>query len=44
LRVEDDGAHQRYDYSAPDFGFTSQLIYDEFGLVLEYPGIASRVL
>lgn len=44
LRADDDGAHQRYDYSAPDLGFTSQLIYDEFGLVLEYPGIASRVL
>ena len=44
LRLDDDGTHQRYDYSAPDFGFTSQLIYDEFGLVLEYPGIASRVL
>jgi len=44
LRVDDEGARQRYDYSAPDFGFTSQLIYDEFGLVLEYPGIASRVL
>jgi hypothetical protein len=44
LRVDDDGGHQRYDYRAPDFGFTSQLTYDEFGLVLEYPGIASRVL
>lgn len=34
--------HHRYDYSAPVFNFACRLIYDESGLVLEYPGIASR--
>lgn len=38
-----EGAHQRYDYAAPAFGFTSRLVYDDSGLVLEYPGIAERV-
>jgi hypothetical protein len=42
-RLEDDGEHSRYDYAAPDLGFTSELVYDEFGLVLDYPGIAVRV-
>jgi uncharacterized protein len=35
---------QRYDYSAPAFDFTCQLVYDESGLVLTYPGIATRVV
>jgi hypothetical protein len=43
-RVDDDGAHQRYGYRAPDFDFEAQLLYDSAGLVLEYPGIASRAL
>ncbi len=43
-RVDDDGTHQRYDYRAPAFDFESRLVYNEAGLVLEYPGIASRVL
>lgn len=34
--------HQRYDYRAPAFDFECRLIYDESGLILEYPGIASR--
>lgn len=33
---------QRYQYTAPGFGFESELVYDEYGLVLEYPGIAVR--
>lgn len=33
----------RYDYAAPAFDFTCQLSYDRHGLVLDYPGIASRV-
>lgn len=37
------GGQQRYDYAAPVFGFTDRLVYDESGLVLEYPGIARRV-
>jgi hypothetical protein len=41
-RVADQGAHHRYNYSAPAFGFTSCLAYDETGLVTNYPGIAQR--
>jgi hypothetical protein len=41
-RIPDDGPRQRYDYAAPAFGFTSRLVYDESGLVLDYPGIARR--
>ena len=41
-RIADEGARQRYDYSAPAFGFTGLLVYDESGLVLDYPGIARR--
>lgn len=44
LRLEDDGPNQRYDYAAPEFGFSSRIVYDASGVVLEYPGIASRVL
>lgn len=42
LRITDSGAHHRYDYSAPAFGFTSRLVYDESGLVTDYAGIARR--
>jgi len=41
-RTADEGRYQRYDYAAPAFGFTSRLVYDESGLVLDYPGIARR--
>jgi len=41
-RIADEGWHQRYDYAAPAFDFTSRLVYDESGLVLDYPGIARR--
>jgi len=41
-RIADDGPRQRFDYAAPAFGFTSRLVYDESGLVLDYPGIARR--
>ena len=41
-RIADEGTQQRYDYAAPAFGFTSLLVYDESGLVLDYPGIARR--
>ena len=43
MRVDDDGDHQRYQYRSPAFGFEAQLVYDPSGLVLDYPGIASRV-
>ena len=41
-RTTDEAARQRYDYAAPAFGFTARLVYDESGLVLDYPGIAVR--
>jgi hypothetical protein len=41
-RLPDEAGHQRYRYAAPAFGFTCTLIYDESGLVLDYPGIAVR--
>ncbi len=43
-RVDDDGPHQRFDYRAPAFDYEDRLVYDAAGLVLDYPGIASRVL
>ena len=42
LRIADEAGHRRYDYAAPAFGFTSRLVYDDSGLVLDYPGIARR--
>ena len=42
-RLEDEGRQSRYDYVAPRFDYRDELVYDEFGLVLEYPGIAVRV-
>lgn len=43
-RVVDDGRSSQYDYHAPAFDFEARLVYDETGLVLDYPGIARRVL
>lgn len=43
LRVRDEGESACFEYAAPEVGFSSRLIYDEFGLVVEYPGIARRV-
>ncbi len=42
-RVPHEGAGESYDYSAPRFDFACRLVYDEYGLVLSYPGIASRI-
>src|SRR5262245_48741186 len=42
-RIPNDGEHSRYDYVAPSFDFRTVLDYDEFGLLLTYPGIAVRV-
>jgi hypothetical protein len=39
-RVDEPG--RRYDYAAPAFDFSSRLVYDDAGLMLEYPGIAVR--
>lgn len=44
VRVVDDGRSSQYDYHAPAFDFEARLVYDETGLVLDYPGIARRVL
>ena len=42
VRTDDGGSRERYDYTAPAFDFRCELVYDESGLVLEYPGIAVR--
>jgi hypothetical protein len=42
LRAPDEADRQRYDYTAPVFDFACRLLYDESGLVLDYPGIATR--
>ena len=41
-RATDQDTSQRYDYTAPAFDFRCRLVYDQFGLVLDYPGIAIR--
>jgi hypothetical protein len=41
LRSGSEGA--RYRFEAPDSGFTSDIVVDADGLVIEYPGIARRV-
>src|SRR5262245_16952723 len=41
-RDSDDGDRRRYRYVAPELGFEADLVYDEAGLILEYPGIATR--
>jgi hypothetical protein len=38
-----DGSGQRYQYTAREFDFAAELVYDQTGLILEYPGIARRV-
>jgi uncharacterized protein len=43
-RVEDDGAHKRFEYVSPQFEFEAVLVYDRDGFVVDYPGIAERVL
>ncbi|MFE0023133.1 putative glycolipid-binding domain-containing protein [Amycolatopsis sp. NPDC059021] len=37
-------SEQRYAYTAPAFAFVCELSYDDSGLVVSYPGIATRVL
>jgi uncharacterized protein len=43
-RLPDEGSTLRVDYSSPAFDFRAVLVYDESGLVIDYPGIAQRVL
>jgi hypothetical protein len=40
-RLPGDG-RPSYDYAAPVFEFACRLVYDESGLLLDYPGIAVR--
>jgi hypothetical protein len=42
-RTDAGTGRERYDYAAPSFDFACELVYDESGLVLEYPGLAERV-
>ena len=42
VRAPDDRVRERYDYAAPAFGVACRLVYDEHGLVLDYPGLAVR--
>lgn len=42
-RQSNDGNRQRYEYASPGLGFEAELLYDEAGLVIDYPGIAVRV-
>lgn len=42
-RIDGDAGQQRYEYTAPAFDFRCELVYDQAGLMLEYPGIATRV-
>lgn len=44
VRLPDEAHHSRYDYAAPEFDYRGELIYDEFGLVLDYPGLAVRIV
>jgi hypothetical protein len=42
VRLDDAEGRERYHYTAPSFEFECELVYDEFGLLLDYPGIATR--
>jgi hypothetical protein len=44
VRVTDQASNQCYDYAAPAFDFAGRLVYDQAGLVLDYPGIAVRAV
>ena len=42
VRIGDGTGPHRYDYESTAFDFRCELVYDEAGLVLHYPGIAVR--
>lgn len=44
LRMDDQSTQERYLYSAPHFDYAGELVYDAHGLLLDYPGIAERVV
>jgi uncharacterized protein len=41
---DDDTTRRRFRYTAPRFDYDDHLVYDLHGLVLDYPGIATRIL
>ena len=41
-RCDDRAGSQQFKYEAPAFDFECRLLYDNSGLVLQYPGIATR--
>jgi hypothetical protein len=41
-RLAGEGPEQRFDYRSPAHDFRAELVYDRFGLVLDYPAIAVR--
>jgi hypothetical protein len=43
VATEHDPSRRRFHYSAPRFDYDDYLEYDSHGLVLHYPGIASRI-
>jgi hypothetical protein len=43
VRIDDGAGLARYAYTSPAFDFRCELVYDEVGLVLDYPGLATRV-
>jgi uncharacterized protein len=43
-RLRDDIGRLRFDYAAPAFAYRDVLLYDDFGLVVDYPGLAVRVV
>lgn len=42
VRVDGGTGNQRYDYTCPTLSFRCELAYDAAGLVVDYPGIATR--
>jgi hypothetical protein len=42
VRIDDGTDLQRYDYRSATFDLRCELVYDAAGLVLDYPGIATR--
>jgi uncharacterized protein len=43
VRIDEGAGRERYDYTSSTFDFQCELTYDESGLVLDYPGIATRL-
>jgi uncharacterized protein len=41
-RLPDTDGLQRYHYESPAHGFVAELVYDEFGLIRDYPELAAR--